>query len=109
MGIGLLPFTFAGLVIASVFYSLPFVVQPLQQAFEALGEATLEAAATLQPSEYAEKNAETIRAADRNPENYPDLVVRVTGFSVYFSSLSPEFRRIVVDRIVSEHASVQAS
>ena len=49
-GIGLLPFTFAGLVIASVFYSLPFVVQPLQQAFEAVGERQLEAAATLRAS-----------------------------------------------------------
>ena len=47
LGIGLLPFTFAGLVIASVFYSLPFVVQPLQQAFEAIGERPLEVAATL--------------------------------------------------------------
>jgi molybdate transport system permease protein len=47
LGLGLLPFTFAGLVIASVLYSMPFVVQPLQQAFEALGEAPLEAAATL--------------------------------------------------------------
>ena len=47
VGLGLLPFTFAGLVVASVFYSLPFVVQPLQQAFEAIGEGPLEAAATL--------------------------------------------------------------
>lgn len=47
LGLGLLPFTFGGLVIASVFYSLPFVVQPLQNAFEALGERPLEAAATL--------------------------------------------------------------
>jgi molybdate transport system permease protein len=47
LGLGRLPFTFAGLVVASVFYSLPFVVQPLQNAFEALGEAPLEAAATL--------------------------------------------------------------
>lgn len=46
-GIGLLPFTFPGLVIASVFYSLPFVVQPLQNAFEAIGDRPLEAAATL--------------------------------------------------------------
>lgn len=46
-GIGLLPFTFWGLVIASVFYSLPFVVQPIQNAFEALGDRPLEAAATL--------------------------------------------------------------
>ncbi|MBN8510373.1 MAG: molybdate ABC transporter permease subunit [Burkholderiales bacterium] len=47
LGLGRLPFTFAGLVAASVLYSMPFVVQPLQQAFEAIPERTLEAAATL--------------------------------------------------------------
>jgi molybdate transport system permease protein len=47
LGLGRLPFSFAGLVVASVIYSLPFVVQPLQQAFEAIPERTLEAAATL--------------------------------------------------------------
>ena len=47
LGLGRLPFSFAGLVVASVLYSLPFVVQPLQQAFEAIPERTLEAAATL--------------------------------------------------------------
>lgn len=47
MGLGLLPFSFWGLVIASVFYSLPFMVQPLQNAFEAIGDRPLEAAATL--------------------------------------------------------------
>jgi molybdate transport system permease protein len=47
LGLGLLPFTFGGLVLASVCYSLPFVVQPLQNAFEAIGERPLEAAATL--------------------------------------------------------------
>jgi molybdate transport system permease protein len=47
LGIGLLPFTFPGLVVASVFYSLPFVVQPVQNAFEAVGERMLEVAATL--------------------------------------------------------------
>jgi len=50
MGLGVLPFTFAGLVVASVFYSLPFVVQPIQNAFEAIGERPLEAAATLRAS-----------------------------------------------------------
>ena len=50
IGLGVLPFTFAGLVIASVFYSLPFVVQPIQNAFEAIGERPLEAAATLRAS-----------------------------------------------------------
>ena len=49
-GIGLLPFTFAGLVVASVIYSMPFVVQPLQNAFEAVGRGPLEAAATLRAS-----------------------------------------------------------
>ena len=49
-GLGLLPFTFPGLVVASVFYSLPFVVQPIQNAFEAIGERPLEAAATLRAS-----------------------------------------------------------
>jgi molybdate transport system permease protein len=42
-----LAFTFTGLVIGSVIFSLPFVVQPLQNAFEAIGEGALEAAATL--------------------------------------------------------------
>jgi len=50
LGIGTLPFTFAGLVFASVLYSLPFVVQPLQNAFEALGRRPLEVAATLRAS-----------------------------------------------------------
>lgn len=50
LGIGLLPFTFPGLVIASVFYSLPFVVQPIRNAFEAIGERPLEVAATLRAS-----------------------------------------------------------
>jgi molybdate transport system permease protein len=47
LGIGLLPFSFAGLVVASMLYSMPFVVQPLQTAFEAVGVRPLEAAATL--------------------------------------------------------------
>jgi molybdate transport system permease protein len=50
LGIGLLPFTFWGLVVASVFYSLPFMVQPLQNAFEAIGERPMEVAATLRAS-----------------------------------------------------------
>jgi molybdate transport system permease protein len=47
LGLGLLPFTFPGLVLASVLYSLPFVVQPVQNAFEAIGDGPLDAAATL--------------------------------------------------------------
>lgn len=49
-GLGALPFTFGGLVVASVFYSLPFMVQPLQNAFEAIGDRPLEVAATLRAS-----------------------------------------------------------
>jgi len=47
LGWRLLPFTFSGLVVGSIIFTLPFVVQPLQNAFEALGERPLEAAATL--------------------------------------------------------------
>jgi molybdate transport system permease protein len=47
LGLGLLPFSFWGLVVASVFYSMPFVVQPIQNAFEAIGERPMEVAATL--------------------------------------------------------------
>ena len=50
LGIEQLPFTFWGLVIASVFYSLPFMVQPLQTAFEAVGKRPMEVAATLRAS-----------------------------------------------------------
>lgn len=50
LGLGLLPFSFTGLVVGSVLYSMPFVVQPLQNAFEAIGDAPLEAAATLRAS-----------------------------------------------------------
>lgn len=47
LGLGTLPFTFWGLVVASVFYSLPFVVQPIHNAIEAIGQRPLEVAATL--------------------------------------------------------------
>ncbi|MDR2364748.1 MAG: molybdate ABC transporter permease subunit [Zoogloeaceae bacterium] len=50
LGWGVLSFSFTGLVIASVFYSLPFVVQPIQNAFEAMGERPLEVAASLRAS-----------------------------------------------------------
>ena len=50
LGIGTLPFTFGGLVFASCIYSLPFVVQPLQNAFESIGPRPLEVAATLRAS-----------------------------------------------------------
>lgn len=47
MGWQLLPFTYWGLVVGSIVYSLPFAVQPLQRAFESIGSRPLEAAATL--------------------------------------------------------------
>lgn len=47
LGLGTLPFTFWGLVVASMVYSMPFVVQPIQNAIEAIGNRPLEAAATL--------------------------------------------------------------
>jgi len=50
LGLGLLPFTFWGLVVGSVIYSLPFMVQPVQNAFEAMGDRPLEVAATLRAS-----------------------------------------------------------
>lgn len=50
LGLGTLPFSFAGLVVGSVFYSLPFVVQPIQNAFESIGDTPLEVAATLRAS-----------------------------------------------------------
>ncbi|MCU7933885.1 MAG: molybdate ABC transporter permease subunit [Candidatus Thiodiazotropha sp. (ex Dulcina madagascariensis)] len=53
LGLGTLPFTFPGLVIGSVIYSLPFVVQPIRNAFEAMGERPMEVAATLRASPLA--------------------------------------------------------
>ncbi len=50
IGLGTLPFTFEGLVVASVIYSMPFVVQPLQNTFESLGSRPMEVAATLRAS-----------------------------------------------------------
>ncbi|MEO8014601.1 MAG: molybdate ABC transporter permease subunit [Polaromonas sp.] len=47
LGLGLLPFSFGGLLLGSVIYSLPFAVQPLQHAFEAIGSRPMEVAATL--------------------------------------------------------------
>lgn len=50
LGISPLPFTFWGLVLASVFYSMPFMIQPIQNAFEAMGDRPMEVAATLRAS-----------------------------------------------------------
>lgn len=45
-------------------------------------------------------DGEKLLAANENPDLYPDLVVRVTGFTAYFASLSPQFRQLVVDRFL---------
>ncbi|MDR1639511.1 MAG: pyruvate formate lyase family protein, partial [Clostridiales bacterium] len=45
-------------------------------------------------------NAETLKKAMDAPELYPDLIVRVTGFTAYFAALSPEFRKLVADRLI---------
>ena len=50
-------------------------------------------------------DAEKVLEAHKDPSKYPDLVVRVTGFSAYFASLSPEFRQLVVDRMIREEPS----
>ena len=47
-------------------------------------------------------DADKILDANKNPEAYPDLIVRVTGFTAYFAALSPEFRQLVVDRIITD-------
>lgn len=45
-------------------------------------------------------DGEKLMAANNDPDLYPDLVVRVTGFTAYFASLSPKFRQLVVDRFL---------
>ncbi len=45
-------------------------------------------------------DTDKLMEANKDPEKYPDLVVRVTGFTAYFASLSPEFRQLVVDRFL---------
>lgn len=47
-------------------------------------------------------DAQQILAASQNPEAYPDLIVRVTGFTAYFANLSPDFRKLVLERIVRQ-------
>lgn len=46
-------------------------------------------------------DADKILAAHKDPSLYPDLVVRVTGFTAYFAALSPDFRQLVVDRLMT--------
>ena len=48
-------------------------------------------------------DGEKLMAANENPDLYPDLVVRVTGFTAYFASLTPGFRQLVVDRFIENN------
>jgi formate C-acetyltransferase len=50
-------------------------------------------------------DADQVLAAHEDPSAYPDLVVRVTGFTAYFAVLSPEFRQLVVERMIREGVS----
>lgn len=47
-------------------------------------------------------NRQQILEAHKDPSKYPNLIVRVTGFSAYFASLSKDLRQLIVDRIVAE-------
>ena len=49
-------------------------------------------------------NAETLRNAQKHPENYKDLIVRVAGYSDYFCDLSAELQEEIIER--TEHAAV---
>lgn len=49
-------------------------------------------------------DSKKVLEANKDPSKYPDLVVRVTGFSAYFASLSPQLRQMIVDRIVAFEA-----
>ena len=47
-------------------------------------------------------DGDTLKKANKDPEAYPDLVVRVTGFTAYFATLSPQFRQLVLDRFIEK-------
>jgi len=68
------------------------------QTIEALLRTYFDLGGTLVNINVTDK--EKIREACQDPSKYPDLVVRVTGFSAYFASLSDELRKYVVDRVV---------
>ena len=54
-------------------------------------------------------DAKKILEANKDPHKYPDLVVRVTGFTAFFSMLSPEFRELVVERVRAVNPDAVAS
>lgn len=70
------------------------------QAVERLFKAHIDLGGTQINANVVDK--EKVLEAHEDPSKYPDLIVRVTGFSAYFASLSPEFRQLVVDRIIAE-------
>ena len=70
------------------------------EAVEALIKAHNELGGTLINLNVISK--EQILEAHADPSKYPDLLVRVTGYSAYFKTLSPEYRQQIVDRIVAE-------
>ncbi|MDE6569199.1 MAG: pyruvate formate lyase family protein [Alistipes sp.] len=65
---------------------------------EGIIKAHFEMGGTLINANIMDRN--TILAAHADPSKYPDLVVRITGFTAYFAMLSPEFRQLVVDRVL---------
>ena len=69
------------------------------EKIEALIRGHFELGGTLINANVLDK--QMIRDAYEHPDEYPDLVVRVTGFSAYFASLSDEFRKLVYERIVN--------
>lgn len=68
------------------------------EVIEAIIKTHFELGGTLINVNILDKN--TILAAHKDPSAYPELVVRVTGFTAYFSMLSPKFRQLVVDRLL---------
>jgi formate C-acetyltransferase len=69
------------------------------QKVEALIKSHFELGGTLVNINVLSK--EQLIEANKKPELHSDLIVRVTGFSAYFASLSPELRQYVVDRVIS--------
>lgn len=70
------------------------------EIIEAIIKTHFELGGTLINVNVMDKNS--ILAANKNPSAYPELVVRVTGFTAYFSMLSPKFRQLIIDRILED-------
>lgn len=76
---------------------LSFIKEKQEEFLEAIIQTHLEQGGTLININVVDK--EKIYEAHRNPTLHPDLVVRVTGFTAYFSMLTPQFRQLVIDRL----------